>query len=370
MRRISCRPLSKRQPRGSSSEIPPGYKDEQQKQGNRRYGDVVLWFQLLDLAREQKKPLIFITADTKEDWWTKEGRPRPELIHEMFLDAKTMFHIYKPAQFVTYASRFLDPKKEAKSIEKAAMELREIESQRQSRRATAEAFAKVLKAAQPNPMGTGTLADLLNSVKPDPAVTAALHLSNVTRPNTFSALDELTRLNLNSSALEELNKSNWASTYLESLTKPSSILSAQLERLTKSNAISSYLEDLAKPSSILSARIEEINRTNALASFYLEDLAKPDSTLSAQLEKIAKSNAIVSSFVQEPTNPNPLEPILALTQPSEKNPEIRSKPAEGGALPGAPAEKMKEQSEKAQGWPAEKREKNEPGPKSEGPETD
>ncbi len=34
--------------------IPPGYKDEHQKEGNRRFGDVVLWFELLDLAREKK----------------------------------------------------------------------------------------------------------------------------------------------------------------------------------------------------------------------------------------------------------------------------------------------------------------------------
>jgi hypothetical protein len=48
----------------------------------------------------------------------------------MFLEAKVMFHMYKPAQFVTYAGRFLDLKKEAKSVERAATELREIESQR------------------------------------------------------------------------------------------------------------------------------------------------------------------------------------------------------------------------------------------------
>src|SRR5579863_4643618 len=111
-----------------SERIPPGYKDEHDKQGSRRFGDVVLWFQLLDLAREQERPLIFVTAESKEDWWTKGGRPRPELIHEMFLNAKVQFHSYKPAQFVTHAIKALELKKEAKSVEKAATELREIES--------------------------------------------------------------------------------------------------------------------------------------------------------------------------------------------------------------------------------------------------
>src|SRR5262249_1713579 len=66
---------------------PPGYMDIKEKEGIERYGDLILWRQLLDYARLQRKPLIFITGDTKEDWWlSNEGKtigPRPELVQEI-----------------------------------------------------------------------------------------------------------------------------------------------------------------------------------------------------------------------------------------------------------------------------------------------
>jgi hypothetical protein len=154
--------------------IPPGYKDGQQKEGHRRFGDVVLWFQLLDIAKERKRPVIFVTADSKEDWWTKEGRPRPELIHEMFLDAQVMFHMYKPAQFVIYAGKFLDLKKEAKSFETAATELREIESQRKSSLVASTTFAQMLEAVKPNLAASAAFAQLLDAAKPNPAAIAQM----------------------------------------------------------------------------------------------------------------------------------------------------------------------------------------------------
>ncbi|MBD2094177.1 DUF4935 domain-containing protein [Trichocoleus sp. FACHB-591] len=50
---------------------PPGYMDAEgnnKKEPPECYGDVIIWFQLIDYAREQKKPLIFVTDDQKEDW--------------------------------------------------------------------------------------------------------------------------------------------------------------------------------------------------------------------------------------------------------------------------------------------------------------
>lgn len=92
-------------------EIPPGYKDKG-KEEPRRYGDVVLWFQLLDFARSNNKPLIFVTDDTKEDWWLEiRGKtigPRPELIQEMRFDADTTFYMYQPDRFMEYAATYLN----------------------------------------------------------------------------------------------------------------------------------------------------------------------------------------------------------------------------------------------------------------------
>lgn len=69
--------------------IPPGYEDEKDKKDNRKYGDYVLWRQLLDHAADAKKDVIFVTDDNKADWWLKGDdknkttlAPRPELIQE------------------------------------------------------------------------------------------------------------------------------------------------------------------------------------------------------------------------------------------------------------------------------------------------
>ena len=50
-------------------EIPPGFKDAKNKDGVRKYGDLIIWKELLKFAREQKKDIIFITDDVKTDWW-------------------------------------------------------------------------------------------------------------------------------------------------------------------------------------------------------------------------------------------------------------------------------------------------------------
>ena len=92
--------------------IPPGPKDTGKK-GITRYGDVILWFQLLDFATTEKKPIIFITDDVKEDWWLPSTqshspiRPHPELIQEMYLKAGISFHMYEGYKFVEQAQTFL-----------------------------------------------------------------------------------------------------------------------------------------------------------------------------------------------------------------------------------------------------------------------
>ncbi|MEW6183908.1 MAG: PIN-like domain-containing protein [Bacillota bacterium] len=93
------------------AKIPPGYLDAE-KGGNYQYGDLVLWFQIIDIALETKKPVIFITDDKKEDWWLKhKGKtigPRPELVKEMADKANVPFYMYQTHQFMLYAKKFSD----------------------------------------------------------------------------------------------------------------------------------------------------------------------------------------------------------------------------------------------------------------------
>jgi len=92
--------------------IPPGFMDEKSKQGIEKYGDLIIWFQLLDKATECKRPIVFITDDQKDDWL--EGKrgvrsgPRHELRREMWNHAEVAFHIYSSESFTKYAGEYLD----------------------------------------------------------------------------------------------------------------------------------------------------------------------------------------------------------------------------------------------------------------------
>ena len=105
---------------------PPGYMDSRgsnKKEPPECYGDVIIWFQLIDYARDQKKPLIFVTDDQKEDWWLeRRGKvlgPRPELIQEMFAKANVAFYLYTGERFLDQARNFLSLSNEPEVIEEA-----------------------------------------------------------------------------------------------------------------------------------------------------------------------------------------------------------------------------------------------------------
>jgi hypothetical protein len=110
--------------------IPPGYKDGS-KEGNKCFGDVILWFQLINYAKSQKKPIVLLTNDSKEDWWLKhKGKtigPRPELIQEISLEAGVRFHMYSRDNFMKYAQEFL--KLQDQKAATAVKEARELRKQ-------------------------------------------------------------------------------------------------------------------------------------------------------------------------------------------------------------------------------------------------
>lgn len=117
-----------------AKEVPPGYKDGSKKGRKRygamviedKYGDLLLWFQILDKAKSEKKPVIFVTDDVKEDWWwMSKGRtmgPRPELVLEMQHVAEVMFYMYTPDRFLEYARDALGVIVEQASVD----EVREV----------------------------------------------------------------------------------------------------------------------------------------------------------------------------------------------------------------------------------------------------
>lgn len=86
-----------------AKKIPPGYKDATKE--NNEYGDLIIWKELIDKAKKEKKPIIFVTDDKKEDWWLKAPDaktigPRPELIEEFKKDSDQSFYMYTSDSFV------------------------------------------------------------------------------------------------------------------------------------------------------------------------------------------------------------------------------------------------------------------------------
>jgi len=92
--------------------IPPGFEDEKTKGDNRKFGDLVLWKQVVDIAKKLKKDVILITDERKLDWWwkIKDGRnmgARQELVDEMKFEANVEFHMYSSERFLSYGQLFL-----------------------------------------------------------------------------------------------------------------------------------------------------------------------------------------------------------------------------------------------------------------------
>ncbi len=112
---------------------PPGFRDAG-KPDDRRYGDVVLWYQLLDRARATKTPVIFVTEDAKDDWWYRpRGQtygPARGLLREMRMIG-VAFHMYAQDRFIEYAKQHLGVDIQNASIaEVRALQRLEAERQR------------------------------------------------------------------------------------------------------------------------------------------------------------------------------------------------------------------------------------------------
>lgn len=89
--------------RRKENKIPPGFKD-QNKEGDKPYGDYIVWRQVLNYVKESKKPLIFVTSEEKEDWWEKgSGRivgPLYELLKEFYEETGQSLLLYRTARFL------------------------------------------------------------------------------------------------------------------------------------------------------------------------------------------------------------------------------------------------------------------------------
>lgn len=114
---------------------PPGCKDAK-KDGDRKYGDAIMWLQILDYAKTNKRDIIFVTDDSKDDWWLSERGetlgPRPELLKEFIDFTGHDFHMYDPTRFIEYATNEMGRSVSQESLE----ETRAVSARRKARQRT------------------------------------------------------------------------------------------------------------------------------------------------------------------------------------------------------------------------------------------
>ncbi|HCE1499471.1 TPA: DUF4935 domain-containing protein [Vibrio parahaemolyticus] len=110
------------------NKIPPGYKDNSKSKSeqnsftynglkyDRQYGDLILWKQLINKAKDEKvKSVIFVTDDSKEDWWyilesrgKKQIGPHANLQSEIYREANLdLFHMYNTSSFLESGKKIL-----------------------------------------------------------------------------------------------------------------------------------------------------------------------------------------------------------------------------------------------------------------------
>ncbi len=87
--------------------VPPGFEDSKKAaEGGDKFGDLVIWMEMMEKAKSDKRPVIFVTDDGKSDWWHihrgKKMGPHPSLIEEFLATTGQEFHIYDLLQFLRY----------------------------------------------------------------------------------------------------------------------------------------------------------------------------------------------------------------------------------------------------------------------------
>lgn len=112
-----------------AKKIPPGFKDAGKDGADGdKFGDLIIWKELMEKAKSEQRGVVLITDDAKEDWWyVRRGKklgPRPELVEEFFAFSGQYFHVYEFSQFLRFSTdKYAGiPKGSVERIEKSLLE--------------------------------------------------------------------------------------------------------------------------------------------------------------------------------------------------------------------------------------------------------
>lgn len=101
--------------------IPPGFEDRGKHKGSsiteeirKRYGDLIIWNQIVEKAKAEQRPVILVTGDQKPDWWAEQSGktlgPHPALLEEFKKLSGQDFYLYSYHGFLDLANQYLDQK--------------------------------------------------------------------------------------------------------------------------------------------------------------------------------------------------------------------------------------------------------------------
>ncbi|SOC53326.1 hypothetical protein SAMN05421509_102299 [Chromohalobacter canadensis] len=102
-----------------SNDVPPGFKDRGKENGGHvpkdefiKYGDLIIWKEIIKYSKESKRDIVFVTDDNKEDWWVvKSGKQLgilPYLKSEFSRETGRKICMYGSGDFIDKADNLLN----------------------------------------------------------------------------------------------------------------------------------------------------------------------------------------------------------------------------------------------------------------------
>lgn len=120
--------IKKEAKRREENKIPPGYKDRKKEEN---FGDYYIFYSMIEKAKKEKRAVIFITDDEKEDWYLrKDGMilsGRPELLQEFYIETKELFFICNTQTFVKDYSKYCNKEQTPKMVIEEIEDIRKKE---------------------------------------------------------------------------------------------------------------------------------------------------------------------------------------------------------------------------------------------------
>lgn len=99
--------------------VPPGFQDggkmpeaTTSKLRLKKFGDLILWKQVIEKAVADKRPVILVTGEKKDDWWLKSNKnlvsALPALTKEFMNAVNKDFYLYSTDRFLIKANEYLE----------------------------------------------------------------------------------------------------------------------------------------------------------------------------------------------------------------------------------------------------------------------